>query len=156
MSKQRVLIELKSTKPISRASVSAEIADAALETKPLPAMAGVDLDPSFPITSVPGLKAAAPAAAGARASVPDLSDAASTFVVRGEIEEKDYNKVMETASVVGVYSDVGIQPCAVCPSGPVGTDLDVERVLCASRLHNQGMDGAGVTVAIVDTGVNMA
>src|SRR5262249_555866 len=42
----------------------------------------------------------------------------------------------------------------VCPNGPVGTDLDVEQLLAVDELRSRGLDGAGVKVAIVDTGFN--
>jgi subtilisin family serine protease len=38
----------------------------------------------------------------------------------------------------------------------MGTDTDVERLLCVPRLKECGMDGSGVLVAIVDTGVNVS
>ena len=42
-----------------------------------------------------------------------------------------------------------------CPNGPVGTDRNVESLLLADELTRRGMDGTGVRVAVVDTGVNL-
>lgn len=56
---------------------------------------------------------------------------------------------------MGVFSDPRIQPIAVCPSGPLGTDLDVEELLLVEELKRRGMNGAGIKVMIVDTGVNL-
>jgi subtilisin family serine protease len=57
--------------------------------------------------------------------------------------------------VVGVFADPRIQPIAVCPNGPLGSDLDVEQLLLVEELRQRGMDGTGVKVVIVDTGVNL-
>lgn len=152
-----VIIELKSTKALAKAAAPAAEFAAALDTSPLPAMAGVELDTSFPITPVSGMKRSDDPAASALGMVPDMSDEGSTYIVRGTMDEKDFTKVEKLANVTGVYADVVIESCpATCPAGPVGTHLDVEALLCASRFHRQGMDGSGVMVAVVDTGVNMA
>jgi len=37
----------------------------------------------------------------------------------------------------------------------MGTDSDVEKLLCTQRMQECSMDGSGVLVAIVDTGINM-
>jgi len=63
--------------------------------------------------------------------------------------------VRQDPQVVGVFADPRIQAIAVCPVGPVGSDMDVEEVLDVDRLRRLGMDGTGVNVAIVDTGVNL-
>jgi subtilisin family serine protease len=38
----------------------------------------------------------------------------------------------------------------------VGTDADVDRLLCGPAMRRAGMDGRGVLLAIVDTGINLA
>jgi subtilisin family serine protease len=59
-------------------------------------------------------------------------------------------------NVVGVFADPKIQAIqASCPSGPVGTDIDVARLLMVEGLGRRGMDGTGVRVAVVDTGINL-
>lgn len=83
------------------------------------------------------------------------------YLVRAEVDEKDAEKacdqLMKKPGVVGVYADVKLEPCLICPgAGPLGDDQTVERLLCASSLRNAGADGEGVLVAIVDTGINLA
>jgi subtilisin family serine protease len=58
--------------------------------------------------------------------------------------------------VVGVFSDPVIEGCPVCPgSAAVGTDADVARQLGVKGLAAAKLDGHGVRLAIVDTGVNV-
>jgi subtilisin family serine protease len=38
----------------------------------------------------------------------------------------------------------------------MGTDADVERLLCVPQMHRIRMDGSGILIAIVDTGFNLA
>jgi subtilisin family serine protease len=85
----------------------------------------------------------------------------ATYLVRGKVEEDAVDEfeeeVRSRADVVGVYADLPIEPMSVCPgSAPVGTDEKVASLLGASRMHKHGMDGKGVLVAIVDSGVNLA
>ncbi len=71
--------------------------------------------------------------------------------------EGDVDRVRAQPGVVGVFSDPNIEPCIICPGSlPLGDHKDVEALLCTSRMHKCGMDGSGVLVAIVDTGVNLA
>jgi subtilisin family serine protease len=59
--------------------------------------------------------------------------------------------------VVGVFADARIAVCPICPGDPPrGTDADVARLLCVSRLQQRQMNGSGVLVAIVDSGINRA
>lgn len=131
-------------------------------------LAGVEIDPDFPQVMVP---TAAPPTAEARprrgglpgfaaAAEPDAT-LAESYIVRGEVEEDELEDLQNRAEASGnayIYADVPIQPCpAVCAgSPPRGTDRDVERLLCVEGLQGAGLDGSGVLVAIVDTGVNMA
>ena len=91
----------------------------------------------------------------------DMAAEASTYLVRGTVKEEDLEQFGETMrakeGVVGVYTDLPIETQIVCSgSPPVGTDATVEALLCVDDLHERGMDGKGVLVAIVDTGINMA
>lgn len=86
----------------------------------------------------------------------------STYLVRGEVTDeaalqKLEKELAKNSHVVGVYADVTISSQLVCAgSPPVGNHLTVEKLLCVPGMKSRGMDGAGVLVAVVDTGVNMA
>lgn len=57
--------------------------------------------------------------------------------------------------VEGIYSDPEIEACAVvCPSGAVGTDADVRQKLNLASLQAGQMDGRGVKIMIVDSGID--
>ena len=59
--------------------------------------------------------------------------------------------------VVGIFGDPVIETCPICPGdGPKGSAGDVARLLSVERLANEGLDGTGVLLAVVDTGVNIA
>jgi subtilisin family serine protease len=84
-----------------------------------------------------------------------------SHVIRATVDdEKSVNRLLESVEdkaspIIGVFSDPRIDPVAVCPLGPVGTDTDIEELLLINRLQERGMTGAGVRVVIVDTGVNI-
>jgi hypothetical protein len=84
-----------------------------------------------------------------------------TFAVRAEIDEEDLGDFLEQAqrspSIQGVFVDELIQAFPTCISDPaVGTDKDVAKLLCVDDLHKKAMTGAGVLLAVVDGGVNLA
>ncbi|MBK8975743.1 MAG: S8/S53 family peptidase [Planctomycetes bacterium] len=55
--------------------------------------------------------------------------------------------------VEAVFADCRIQAAPVCHDDPVGTFKGVARKLQVQKLHAAGLDGRGVRVAIVDTGI---
>lgn len=94
-------------------------------------------------------------------TIVDAKLESSTFLARVELEEDAFDEfekeMKDSKKIVGYYSDPTIEPTIVCPgSAPVGSDADVERLLCTRRLHGADLDGRGVLVAIVDTGVNLS
>lgn len=83
----------------------------------------------------------------------------SARLVRGEIPDDAtvISSLLARPDVSGVFGDPLIQTSLVCPgSPPVGDDADVARQLDVPGLAAQGLDGAGVPLAIVDTGINLA
>jgi len=161
MSKVSVIIELTQNAKLQAQSTTS--LEATPKMSAAPSLDGVKLDTKFGITSLPQLSKSVnelgPTAAIDDGVAVDFESMPmdNTYIVRGEIEEKDAAKIAKQKGVVGVFSDVEIQPQIICPGSPAeGTDATVESQLCVDRLHRYGADGTGVLVAIVDTGVNMA
>jgi hypothetical protein len=166
MATRNVIIELAHTAKLESNALEAT-ADAAvaLNAGAVPALASVQIDPSFPPVALPQVTVGEHPEGEIFDSLANITfDAApenSTYIVRGTVEEdalEDFVKeANKSKAVVSVYADVAIEPMIICPGSPaLGTDADVENRLSVSRLRRCRMDGSGVLVAIVDTGVNMA
>ena len=58
--------------------------------------------------------------------------------------------------VIGVFSDPVIESTIVCPGdAAIGSDADVANRLGVTQLQAAGLDGHGVYLAVVDTGINL-
>jgi hypothetical protein len=161
MSKRQVIIELQHNKDLAAMAFAVGVAaPAELDISAVPRLVGLKYDTGFVPTSLPGLVPRTHS--GDPYDMAALFDLAmepesSTYIVRGEVDEEAVEDVRKHKAVLGVYSDPVIEPTIVCPgSPPVGTDADVERLLCVSTMKACKMDGLGVLVAIVDTGINIA
>jgi hypothetical protein len=168
MSVKRVIVELRHNSDLENMAFAAG-ASAAMElnVSAVPAIGGLKFDTGFIPVALPG-KTARSQLKGLFSNSLDPHDTAplfdvalgpkeSTYIVRGEADEAHLAEIAKHKAVVGVYSDPVIEPITTCGnSGPVGTDADVERILCVDKLKSCGMDGFGVLVAIVDTGINIA
>ncbi|MFC6900176.1 S8 family serine peptidase [Nonomuraea dietziae] len=94
----------------------------------------------------------------------DFSMAAeeASVLVRGEISDDELTTRLALLptlrpDVVGVFADPVIEPNLTCGGdAPVGDWRDVERLLGTSALHAEGLDGSGVALAVLDTGINAA
>ncbi len=164
MAKVRVIVELY----VESQVMTAGLADDGLSMEAAPALAGLEVDTEFEPVPLPKLVKVDQAETFGLAALGDevvqmdsdgepAVQVVESYIVRGEMDEEAADALREDPKVIGVYADVAIQPALICPgSGPLGSDADVERLLCASRLRRLGADGRSVLVAIVDTGVNMA
>ncbi|MCA8832373.1 S8 family peptidase [Hymenobacter pini] len=151
---QRVIIQLRAASNLAAAAFGPVPAAPAVSIGQQP---GVALDAAY--SPVP-----LPVAYGTEANF-DLGVGADfageqTYIVRASIEGGAEEAFLAAAradpQVVGVFVDAQIEPIGVvCPPGPIGTDYDVAARLLAARLGAEGYSGAGVKVAIVDTGVNL-
>jgi subtilisin family serine protease len=87
---------------------------------------------------------------------------AATDVVRGSVpdgvgQQSALAELSAHPDVVGVFADPVIESSLVCPGdAPVGAAKDVAAALGVAALQRKGLDGTGVTVAVVDSGVNVA
>jgi subtilisin family serine protease len=154
----RVIIQMRTTPALASAAFGPVNAAPALRiTEP----AGVELDPSYSPVPIPP-KPSADAAAEPRFGMAASFTEPPTHVVRAAVLEDAWSDFLERANndetVVEVFGDprvAAMESLAVCPTRPVGTDLDVERLLMVEELHQRGMNGAGVPVCIVDTGTSL-
>lgn len=152
----RVMVQVKSNASLAATSFSTFAASPFL-AKALP---GIEIDAAYSPVPIPS-RQRGDAMGKFNFGFEEGRDepVASTYVVRGSIEAEQLPAFLgqskENPNIVGVFSDPVIKPIATCPSGPVGTDKDVEKLLSVSQLAARGMTGAGVKVVIVDTGVDM-
>jgi subtilisin family serine protease len=156
----RVIIQMRTTPALAAAAFGPVNAAPAVEIAEPP---GVELDATFspvPIPPKPSAEAAAEPGFGMAASFTETEP--PTHVVRAAVLEDAWSDFLQRANndenVVGVFGDPRIEAyesLAVCPTGPVGTDLDVEQLLLVEELHRRGMNGTGVPVAIIDTGISL-
>ena len=162
---KNVIVELSSAAVPTAAAMGIGLAAAIATEATVPGdIPGISLDRTFGAVPVPKhlprTAGVDPFDVGLALSL-DASPKASTYLVRGVI---DSDAITETGyslkpapSVVGIYSDPAIEVCIICPgSPPLGTDADVGGLLGVPDLARRGMDGSGVMVAIVDTGINLA
>lgn len=167
MTIRKVIVELNYNRDLAASAFSAiPDSEKGLDTGATPKIAGVSFDELFAATNLPGTSTRstteAPYISGLGLEMTldkngEIDQKKSTYIVRADVDEKKLDVLQEHKDVVGVYSDIVIEPCITCAgSDPVGSDGDVERLLCTSSMHRSGMDGRGVLVAIVDSGINLA
>lgn len=167
MAKRRVIVELKYNRDLAQSAfAAAPAAEKELDLGTVPTIPGVSFDTSFSPAPLPAMTprsaAQAPYVSGEKFDLAldergYFDPAQSTYVVRAEVDEGKLEDLSSHQSVVGVYADVQIEPALICPgSPPMGTDADVERLLCVPQMHRIGMDGTGILLAIVDSGINLA
>ncbi|MFF4412216.1 S8 family serine peptidase [Streptosporangium sp. NPDC001559] len=158
----RVLIQLRPTPDIVAAVADPGVATTTADVSD--GLPGVVLDHSFVPVAVPR---PVPAAGGDPLSLNQaltFSFAAehASVLVRGEISDDELSTRVTLlpntrSDVIGVHADPVIGSSIVCGGdAPVGDWHDVERLLRVAELRSEGLDGSGVPLAIVDTGINAA
>ncbi|MFB9965273.1 S8 family serine peptidase [Sinosporangium siamense] len=86
----------------------------------------------------------------------------ASVMVRGEIADDELTArlsllPMVRRDVVGVFADPVIEASLTCGGDPaVGDWRDVARLMRADELQRAGLDGTGVALAVLDSGVNAA
>jgi len=120
-----------------------------LETARLPA--ALQIDPSFPAVPVGRGDAVGMALESVQ---PQTSE---NFVVRAYVEVDDPSQVPPTIEGRPVFADPVIAPFLTCGGNPpVGSTAQVAAKLKVGALAARGLDGDGVAIAIMDTGINRA
>jgi len=158
MARRRVLLTLEDTGPVVSSAMSLT-APAKLQNSP----AGFNIDSTFPAMPIHHHSARQTAMAMASGTVSPRSVnrfGAASYVVRGWVDSDDLPAAMQHAKTADgkprLFSDPDIAGFATCGGDPpVGSSLDIKRLLGVGRLQQLGMDGSGVALAIVDTGVNL-
>ncbi len=149
----RLMLQMKSSSTLAAASFGS-LASAPFNNS-FPDLQGVEFDTSFSPVPIPSSPLTLTANFRSSGLVPETP----TYVVRAAVEAGSMDNLISMArlndDIVGVFADPKIEPISICPSGPIGTDKDVENLLNINELRLRGLDGAGVHVVIVDTGVNI-
>lgn len=178
--KRKVLIEMKySPKLYASSMVLGSDEVPRLVAAALPPLPGADVDMSFGAVELPSQSKVEKAR---RFNPYDLSDGmtvnedpeAASYLVRGTVDEAAVDALRAAPGVTGVYADCRIQVCheeaaldqaeattppppQICPgSPPLGTERHVALQLGVPALWRKRMNGLGVLVAVVDTGINIA
>ena len=146
---------------------TSEIAAAAENGRPAPLEAevlvpGLQVDPDYAPVLVPSPNPVEPGtnpyAYGQQITFRTDPEQA-TYLVRGELADQltPSAHVKRHPDVVGIFSDPVIETTLTCGGDPaVGIAADVAQRLAVDQLAAEGMDGTGVALAVVDTGVNVA
>jgi subtilisin family serine protease len=165
----RVLIQLRPPAEIVEAVIAAAAGAPGAPPAPAPEdiagrLPGVALDPRFPPLPVPRPLAADgghPVSLD-QPTVYSLEPAEAGVLVRGEIADDQAASRLalllgSRPDVTGVFSDPVIETCLTCgDSSAVGDWKDVADNLRVAALTGGGYTGAGVAMAVVDTGVSLA
>ncbi|WP_342151037.1 S8/S53 family peptidase [Methylorubrum sp. SB2] len=121
----------------------------AMDTKP--DKAGLIIDPTFSPLPIPS------AQAGGIALEAAGPQQAPVFVGRGTIDVDRIHEIAAEEDGVGIFADPEIGTFTVCSGNPpVGATADVARKLDTAQLLAKKLDGKGVALAIMDTGINLA
>jgi hypothetical protein len=146
-----VLTVLPSQEPlVESALAAAESRPPSIPIEAAQIPASITLDPDM---------AAVPVGTG-RVNEMSLGSVAPTqsdrFLVRGFIETDDPENIPETSNGAPLFADPVIAPFQTCGgSAPVGNVAAVTAKLHVAALHAQGLNGARVAVAVLDTGINL-
>ena len=146
-----VLALLNSQEPLQEsaaASVEGRRATIPLEATRTPPQ--LQLDPNFAAVAVGSGR---PSQMGLRSLAPNTSQ---RFAVRGFVEIDDPSNIPAEANGQPLFADPAIAPFLTCiGSQPVGGVAQVRTKLNVAALAARGLDGSGVAVAIMDTGINL-
>ena len=140
----RVLVQLRYRPSLALAARRRR----AVASEDLSHLAGLDIDRSYPPVLLPSPVAGEP---GSFTTAPEQA----TYLLRGNLTDPAAPAARHP-EVLGVFPDLVIQSFPTCTSDPpVGTAADVAEALAVTELAAGGMDGHGVALAVVDSGMNV-
>jgi hypothetical protein len=85
-----------------------------------------------------------------------LPDASEKFAVRGFVDAATVGEIPHAVDGHPIFADPHIAPLVTCGgTGPVGSDANVATKLNVAALAAKNLNGAGVAIAIMDTGINL-
>lgn len=162
-----VLLMLDSQRVLVRSALGARAGQTAdIDWTGLDLPRAVTIDPSFPAVPVgdgrvaeteppDGRKTEKGDGAGAEVDIRSFEPRSSKkFIVRCFLETDDPTSVPEQIEGVPLFSDPMLAPALThITDRPVGDIKAVRAKLDTAKLKRHGLDGAGVAVAIVDTGI---
>jgi hypothetical protein len=158
MATRNVIVEYAADPELDRQATSTARSLEADRLTHLLAVDGVPFDLEFAPVRLPAVLprgAAEPDEPGPLVVV-DPAPERSTYILRAEVDDAQLAALRAHDAVVGVFSDPLVARCLTCiDSQPLGTATDVESLLGVAGLRRCAMDGSGVLVAIVDTGLNL-
>ena len=157
MATRSVIVEYRADPELDRQATSMVKSLEADKLEHLLAVDGVPFDLEFAPVRLPATVPREPSEPGpGPAVVVDPSPERATYILRAEVDDAQLEALRAHDAVAGVFSDPVVERCLTCiDSPPLGTDADVESLLGVAGLRACAMDGAGVLVAIVDTGLNI-
>jgi hypothetical protein len=111
---------------------------------------GLVLDPTFHAVALGSGRVESPSAS---THAPDKS---ATFAVRGFLDAESPEAIPDTVDGRPIFADPKISHFLTCGgTPPVGSHADVAQKLDVAGLASRGLDGSGVAIAILDTGINL-
>lgn len=146
-----VLLAMKSQPQLqASARAAADSGAGSIKMSTPPSFSGLLIDENFPAIALPGSTPKMASVANSTAAT------APAFVVRGTIEVKNQNDIPTEVDGVTVFADPEIGLFPVCGGNPpVGNAATVATLLNVKQLKKRKLNGKGIAVAIVDTGINM-
>jgi Subtilase family len=122
-----------------------------LDVENAAAPATLQLDPNFPAIPIGGGTAESMAV---ESMTPQVSEG---FAVRATIDIEEGAEPPERVDGIPIFADPAIEPFITCGGDPpVGNLADVANILDLSGLAAKGLDGKGVAIGVMDTGINLA
>jgi subtilisin family serine protease len=145
-----VIVSLPSQEPLQESAMSARagLPQGILPQTRIPDM--IDVDATFSAVPI------GTGETGAQTLESVAPQASPRFAIRGFVEVESAEAVPEKIGDADVFADPKIAHFLTCGGDPaVGAAVDVATKLNVAALANAGLDGKGVAVAVVDTGINL-